>query len=153
MSKKSKCLFFWIFSNSRSSLRDSFRSWITLSGEEIVKGSAGAGDAELQNCPANAKVTQGGDHPSVHDAFDGCFCIPGTLASSAANAVHITILFCKLLCPPQTPQPILPTPPALKPCLTWKGAWCCLQCPFLVSPVSGHLTGAFPEGNSSVSPV
>lgn len=37
---------------------------------------------------------------------------------------------------------------------TWLGMenhslhWCCLQCPFLVSPVSGHFTGAFP-----ISPV
>ena len=81
MSKKSKCLFFWIFSNSRSSLRDSFRSWITLSGEERVKGSARAGDAELQNCPSNAKLTQGGEHRSVHDAFDMC--------ASASQAVWL----------------------------------------------------------------
>lgn len=84
MSKKSKCLFFWIFSNSLSSLRDSFRSWITLSGRERVKGSAGSGDAKLQILPLNANLTQGSEHCSVHDAFDLCFCITGTLAFSAA---------------------------------------------------------------------
>lgn len=85
MSKKSKCLFFWIFSNSRSSLRDSFRSWITLSGGERVKGSAGSGDAKLQNCLSfECKPHQGGEHSSVHDAFDLCFCITGTLAFPAA---------------------------------------------------------------------
>lgn len=54
MSKKSKCLFFWIFSNSRSSLRDSFRSWITLSGTESVKVQQGQ---EMPSCKTlNAKL-------------------------------------------------------------------------------------------------
>lgn len=100
---------------------------------------------EMPSCktilPLDANLIQGGEHYSVHDAFDLCFCITGTLAFSATWQQMPWTLSSFLQASLFTMDfsPTLHTPRALKSNLAGNGksflALVLSACPSLVSSV------------------